>query len=124
MRSRTFILATGADDGAASATSGPVLGKLFAIKYMPGTIDTGATLTVTCVNADASSKPMLTKANAGTSNAWFYPLDIPHKVEDGGVLTATAGGDRVQPILDGILTVVIASGGNSKLGKAVVYYED
>ena len=124
MRSRTFILATGAASGAASVTSGPVFGKLFAIKYMPGTIATGATFTVTCAHSDASSKPLLTKANAGTSNAWFYPRDIVNAVADGAALTGTSGGDREKPIIDGILTVAIATGGNSKAGKAVVYYED
>jgi hypothetical protein len=124
MRSVTLDLTTHASTGAASATSRQVFGKLYAVKYEPGTIATGATLTLTCVHPNASSKPLLTKATAGTSVCWFYPLDIPHAVADGAVLTATAGGDRVQPILDGAITAAIASGDNSKVGRVVVYYED
>jgi hypothetical protein len=125
MREIFLRLATGASDGAAStsATTG-VLGKLYAIEYQPGTIDTGATLTVTCVGPNGSSKPLLTKATAGTSNSWYYPRDIPHAVADGAVLTASAGGDRVMPVLQGRPLAVIASGGNSKVGYCVLYYED
>jgi hypothetical protein len=99
-----------------------ILGKLYSIEYRPGTLDTGATVTVTC-EGDAS-KPLLTKATAGTSNLWFYPRDIVHAVADGAVLTGTAGGDRCQPILNGWIKVVIASGGVSMSGSLVVYYEE
>jgi len=122
MKEIILSIVTHASAGTASVTSeSPVLGKLYAIEYRPGTIDTGATVTVTCESA--SSKPLLTKATAGTSNAWFYPRDIVHAVADGAALTGTAGGDRDMPILAGNLKVTIASGGNSKVGSLIVYYE-
>lgn len=124
MRSVTLDLATHVSTGAASTTGRAVFGKLYAIKYEPGTIETGATLTVTCVHPNTASKPILIKASAGTSNAWFYPRDIVHAVADGAALTGTSGGDREKPILDGAITAAIASGGNSKTGRVVVYYED
>ena len=100
-----------------------ILGKLYAILYKPGTLDAGATITVT--SEGIFSKPLLTKANAGTADALFYPRDILHKVEDGAVLTATAGGDRVQPLINGTIRFVVASGGGTPLtGSIVVYYED
>jgi hypothetical protein len=108
--------------GDASAQSEAVLGKLYAIEYRPGSIVTGATLTVTCESD--SSKALLTKANAGTSNVVFYPRDLVHGVADGAALTGTAGGDRTLPILNGALKAVIASGGATKAGSAVVYYEE
>lgn len=118
-------LATGADDGAATTNApSPVLGKLYAIEYQPGDIATGATLTVTCIGPNASAKPLLTLANAGTSNIWLYPRDIVHGVSDGGVLVGTSGGDRACPILQGTPRAVIATGGNSKNGYIILYYDD
>ena len=124
MRTVTLDLVTHVSDGTASATSRNVFGKLYAIKYEPGTIDTGATVTVTCLHPNAASKPLLTKATAGTSIVWFYPRDLVNAVADGAALTGTAGGDRCLPILDGAITAAIASGANSKTGRVVVYYED
>jgi len=111
--------------GQSTTTALPsVIGELYAIKYMPGDIDTGATVTVTCVAGDGSAKPLLTKATAGTSNLWFYPRDLVHAVADGAALTGTSGGDRAKPLLDGQIKVVIASGGSVKTGSVTVYYED
>jgi hypothetical protein len=125
MKDIVLAITTHVSDGTATtlAPSG-VLGELYAILYVPGTIATGATVTVTCVGIDGSSKPLLTKASAGTSNTWYYPRDLVNAVADGAALTGTAGGDRCYPILAGVVKVAIASGGNSKAGKLVVYYED
>lgn len=122
MMKRQRISLTTDASGDAAVTGVAVLGKLYAIEYRPGTIATGATLTVTC-EAD-SSKPLLTKANAGTSNLWFYPRDLVHGVADGAALTGTAGGDRAEPILHGAPKVVIASGGNGGVGSVIIYYEE
>ncbi len=118
-------LSTGVADGAAT-TLAPhaVRGKLHAIEYQPGTIDTGATLTITCIGANGAEKPLLTKASAGTSNSWYYPRDLVHAVADGAALTGTSGGDRTKPILAGVVKAVIATGGNSKVGYVALYYED
>ena len=125
MRDIVLALNTHVSTGAATtlAPTG-VLGELYAILYVPGTIATGATLTITCEGIDASTKPLLTKTNAGTANVWFYPRDLVHAVADGTALTGTAGGDRCYPILAGVVKAVIASGDNSKAGKVVIYYED
>jgi len=124
MKQVILKLTTGAADGAASTEAAEVvIGKLYAILYVPGNIDTGATLTVTCTDFQSAAKPLLTKASAGTSNAWFYPRDIVHAVADGAALTGTAGGDRALPILNGRPKAVIASGDNSKTGYCILYYE-
>lgn len=115
---------TTAADGSATVKGFAVLGELYAIAYQPGTIDTGATVTITCDGPNGSAKPLLTKASAGTSNLWFYPRDIVHAVADGSALTGTAGGDRACPILAGVPKVVIASGGDTKTGYVILYYED
>lgn len=125
MKSVMITMTTGASSGAVTAVSpSSVFGKLYAIEYQPGTIDTGATLTVTCVGNNGASKALLTKATAGTSNLWFYPRDLVHAVADGAALTGTSGGDRALPILNGVINAAIASGANSKTGYCVIYYEE
>lgn len=127
MKYQTFSFTTNTA-GAATAGAGTstqqegIIGKLYAIKYVPTTIDTGATVTITC-ESNGYSKPLLTKATAGTSTVIFYPRDLVHGVADGAALTGTAGGDRALPILAGQIKVVIASGGGAKTGSVVVYYE-
>jgi hypothetical protein len=120
MRRQLLSLTTDAG-GNATAVGTNILGKLYAIEYRPGTIATGATVTVTC-EAD-TSRPLLTKSSAGTVNTIYYPRDIMNAVADGAALTATAGGDRCQPIMNGYPKVVIASGGNTLTGSVVIYYE-
>ncbi len=123
MKEMILSITTHVSAGTATVTGSPVVcAKLYAIEYRPGTIATGATVTVTCESA--SSKPLLIKATAGTANTWFYPRDLVHAVADGAALTGTAGGDRAMPILNGAPTVVIASGGNSKVGSLHIYYEE
>jgi len=121
MKSVLLKLSTGASDGAAT-TSAPsaIYGILHSIEYQPGTIDTGATIVVTCVGTNGASKPLLTKASAGTSNLWFYPRDLTHAVADGAASTT----DLTLPILSGIPKAIIASGGNSKVGYCILHYFD
>lgn len=120
MRAITVSATTNAG-GAGSAFGDAVVGKLYAVEYQPGSIDTGATITLTCESD--TTKPLLTKATAGTSNAWFYPRDLVHGVADGAALTGTSGGDRALPILHGRLKFTVASGGDTKTGKVVFYVE-
>lgn len=123
MMNRIVFPITTAADGSASVTANSTIGKLYAIEYQPGTIATGATVTVTCENG-AYSKPLLTKASAGTSNLLFYPRDLVHAVADGAALTGTSGGDRALPVVAGIVKVVIASGGDKTSGVMIVYVEN
>jgi len=99
-----------------------ILGELCGIAYLPGTTDTGATVTVTCEGAYTHT--LVAKATAGTANILFHPRELTHNPADGAALTGTAGGDRAEPCLDGYIKVVIASGGNATSGAVVVYYED
>ena len=116
-------------DGSGDATVGKgtssaqaaIYRKLYAIDYLPGNTDTGATVTVTC-EGDII-KALLTKASAGTANTRFYPRDLMNGVADGAALTGTAGGDRALPLLTGQIKVVIASGGAVKSGSVVIHYE-
>jgi len=126
----TFLtLNTHASLGTASTNdTSAILGKLYAVEYQPGTgstqIATGATLTLTCKGPNGTSKALLTKASAGTSDSWYYPRDLVHELTDGTALTGSAGGDRACPILQGVVNAAIADGGNSKIGYVAIYYED
>jgi predicted RecA/RadA family phage recombinase len=121
MKKQTISVTTIAD-GSGTGIGHSVFGELCAVEYQPGTIATGATITLTCDGV--GSKPLLTKASAGTAVAWFYPRDLVHAVADGAALTGTSGGDRTEPILSGVLKIVVASGGDTKTGKVIFYYED
>lgn len=85
-------------------------GLLIALKYTPGTLATGADLTIT---GESSGIPILTKANAGTSQVFFYPRAFPNAVADGAA--GTVATERI-PIKDERIKVVIAEGGNAGAG--------
>lgn len=107
--------------GAATVLGDAIYGEVCAVDYLPGTTDTGATVTVTSEGMVTTT--LLVKATAGTSNLRFYPRALVHKAEDGAALTGTAGGDRCEPLAVGQLKVVIASGGDTKSGSVIVHYE-
>ncbi len=125
MKDTVLKLTTVGATGAVTVKGEAVKGKLYAILYVPGTLDIGAGIVVTCESFQGASKPLLTLTNAGTANIWKYPRDLVHAVADGAALTGTAGGDRACPILAGNIQVVVSSGGATPLtGYVVVYYED
>ena len=71
MKRQLFPITTAADGsatvGQSTTTALPaIIGELFAIKYLPATIYTGATITITHVAADASLTPLLTTPDSGT----------------------------------------------------------
>jgi hypothetical protein len=126
MRNQTFSWTT---DAAGAATVGKgtstaqsaLYGKVYAVDYLPGTTDTGATITITCEGVITTTVHV--KASAGTSNVRFYPRIVVNGNTDGAALTGTSGGDRAQPLLNGQIKIVIASGGDTKTGSAVIHYE-
>lgn len=122
MRHMHFHLTTNGDGDASESGERTIQGKLYAVQYDPDEIATGATLTV--VATGHAEEPLLTKANAGTSAAWYYPRRVQHAVSDGSALTGSAGGDRCQPIIDGKLLVTIASGGDTKTGHVTVFWDE
>lgn len=85
-------------------------GLLIALKYDPGSLATGADLTIT---GESSGIPILTKANAGTSPVFFYPRAFPNAVADGAAGTVAT---ELIPIKAERIKVVIAEGGNAGAG--------
>jgi hypothetical protein len=119
MRQITFTWTTDASGDASVFGSASVLGEVIAVDYLPGTTDTGATFTLTSVGSVTTT--ILAKTTAGTSNVRFYPRIVVNGNTDGAALTGTAGGDRTPILAAGRLQVVIASGGNTLSGSAIVY---
>lgn len=89
-------------------------GFLVCIKYTPGTIDTGADLTIT---GEDSGIPILTITNAGTSVVFWYPRALINAVADGAAATNAS---EFIPIKDERIQVVVANGGNTKTGSIEV----
>lgn len=85
-------------------------GFLVVLKYTPGTLDTGADLTIT---GEDSGIPILTKANAGTTPVFFYPRALLNAVADGAESTNAS---EFIPIKDERIKVVVANGGNTLTG--------
>lgn len=85
-------------------------GFLVMLKYTPGTIATGADLTIT---GETSGVPIATITNAGTSNVFYYPRALNNLVADG---SAGSVGSEFIPIKDERIKVVIAQGGNGGVG--------
>jgi hypothetical protein len=85
-------------------------GFLVALKYTPGTLDTGADLTIT---GEDSGIPIMTKLNAGTSTVFYYPRALINQVADGAA--GASGVERI-PIRDERIKVVVAQGGNVLAG--------
>jgi hypothetical protein len=96
---------------------GPLRGRVHAIKYAPGTLDTGADLTIT---GETTGVPILVKSNAGTSTVWYYPRVIPNKNTDGSAFTDLAADIHV---LNERIKVVVAQGGATKTGTITVYVD-
>ncbi len=95
-----------------------VTGKILALKYLPGTIATGGDLTIT---GETSGVPILTKADAGTSNAWFYPRVLPNKVSDGSAFTDLA---EFVWVYEERIKVAVAQGGNGGAGSIEVLVDE
>lgn len=98
--------------GAATVYSGKMTGRLRGIKYMPGSsgLDTNADLTIT---SETTEQAILTKADAGTSTVWFYPVAPANKTADGAASTLT---EVPLFLIEERIKVVVAQGGNTKSG--------
>lgn len=122
MRQVTISWTTDGSGDATAYGNSSAIGEVVAVDYLPGTTDTGATITLTAEGNVTTT--VLVKATAGTSNVRFYPRILVNGNSDGAALTGTAGGDRTRVFVAGRLKAVIASGGAAKAGSAVVYVAD
>tara|TARA_R100000458_G_C8166599_1_gene168632 strand:+ start:321 stop:692 length:372 start_codon:yes stop_codon:yes gene_type:complete len=106
-------------DGSGDATvylGDKIRGFVMSIRYLPGTLATGADLTIT---GEDSGVPILTKANAGTSDVVFYPRALASQVADGA---NGSTGTELIPLVDERVKVVVAQGGATKAGTIKLVY--
>lgn len=87
-------------------------GYLVALFYKPGTLETGADLTVT---AETSGAPILTKVNLGTGNSFLYPRALPTNANSATGPLGTVPSERI-PLVNERIKVVVAGGGNALTG--------
>lgn len=85
-------------------------GFLVCLRYAPGTIKAGADLVIT---GETSGIPILTKAEAGTSVAFYYPRALLNAVADGAESTNAS---EFIPIKDERIKVVVSGGGSGGAG--------
>ena len=104
--------------GAATVYLGSRLrGRVHAIRYTPGTIATGAGLTIT---GETTGVPILVQAAAGTAVLWKYPRAFPNQNTDGA---AEADARCDIHVLNEQIKVVVASGGDTKTGSITVFID-
>lgn len=107
--------------GAATVYIGTkIRGTLYALIYKPGTLDTGADLTIT---TETTLQPILTKVNLGTGNSFLYPRAKPSIANDAtGGLNSTPSVPI--PIINERIKVVVAQGGNTLTGTIQAIIDD
>lgn len=120
---RHEVSITTATDGSGTGYTPIVSGLVQAIRYVPdGTTpyDTGVDVTVT---GDVSAIPVITVTDMGTGAANLYPRAATVTILNAAALYA-AGGTAVLdqiPVASERIKIVLAQGGNTKVGKFHVY---
>lgn len=117
---RISVTTDGSGDGSTTLAAPVTPGVVMAIDYLPGSIVTGATITITDEVPGGGSLTLLVKASAGTSNVRFYPRVLKNLNTDGSTIT----GQYDMPLVVGKLKLLVASGGATKTGAVVVHLMD
>ena len=108
-------------DGSGDATvylGSVIRGRIIAIKYEPGTLSTNTDLVIT---GETSAVAILTKANCGTSDVWFFPVAVASKVADGGASTLT---EVPVYLFKERVKVVVDEGGAAGLGAITLWVDE
>jgi len=96
------------------------MGNIKAIVYVPGTLDTGADITVT---GETSGIPIWAESDLGTSAITRSPRMATHTTA--GVAALYAGGGSAVlteiPVSEERIKIVIAQGGNTLTGTIYIY---
>lgn len=121
IRSDVIPLTTNAS-GVASGVTPDFTGMLEALVYVPGTLDTGADLTIT---DEVTGLAILTVTNAGTAVKQFTPRTPVVDVANAASLYA-AGGEPVEDrfAIVGRVKCAVAQGGNALSGSLYVIWDD
>ncbi len=114
-----IAITTDAGGGATVYLGSVIRGYLVALIYRPGTLDTGADLTVT---GETSGLPILSKSNLGTGDSYFYPRTLATRANSATGPLETIAQERIPLLLERI-KVVVAQGGNALAGTIEAIYE-
>lgn len=98
-----------------------VVGRLYAIQVVIGTLAATADLTIS-TQGHTAAKTLSTLTDVG-ADGLYYPRDLVHS-EAGAALTGTSGGDRALSLCVGIPRLVVAQGGDTKTGAVVLFWYD
>lgn len=104
--------------GAGSATSKAVRGYLVAVDYQDGSFDDGIDFTLDVINSEGAYN-LLTATNAN-DDLTYHPRG--DSCTTAGTVT-TGAADVFLPII-GQLKFTVASGGDTKTGAVLVFYEE
>lgn len=94
---------------------GPLL--LYAVEWIDGDLEDGVDATLSMTDTlSGVDKTLLTLTDAN-NDAWYYPQTPTHT----NAGAATSPVYFVPQVVEGTLKLVVASGGNAKSGKMIVY---
>jgi len=101
-----------------------ILGKLCAVKFQLGTLESGAAdVTISYTNSpDAVDVTLLTLTNV-SANATYYPR---HQVHNNAGTALTLDGTRIaydEPLVAGLIKVVVAGATGAQTGNVLLYVE-
>ena len=122
------VVLTGTTNGSGAATitsTNAHTGFLHSVQWIDGDLADGVdgVFSVTAASgAGGVAQTLLTLTDANI-DLWYYPRMVVHD-NTGTEVTYDATNQLYGPkaIINGILTLVIASGGDTKTGGAIVYY--
>ena len=114
----------GTTDGSGDLTvtgSRAIQGEICKVAWIDGTFDDGVDAVISVTGFDYD-ETILTLTNANSDKS-YYPRHVMH-TSAGADLTGTAGYDLTEPFVVGTPKLVVSSGGDTKSGGCVIYYED
>ena len=110
---------TGTTSGGGAATitaTRPVLGLLFGVEWIDGDLADGVDAVLSVVQTGSAVDQVLLTLTDANSDAWYYPRELEDDNAGAALSTYT------YPVVNGVMQLVIASGGDTKTGGCIVYY--
>lgn len=116
----------GTTDGSGDATiiaTRPTLGKLYAVEMVDGDLADGVDATLSAIRTGSGvNQTLLTMTNFNTDQ-WVYPRAGVHDLTGTALTYDSTQAVSEPPIINGVLQLVLAQGGDTKTGGCIVYVE-
>lgn len=114
-------LTTDASGNIAATSIGQAFGRIVAVEYDPGTLATGADITI----SDHLGAPIITLTDAGTAKRRFRPSAVVTANTGVAITAATTAVDVDRDIyVAGNVNVAVAQGGNTLTGTIAVIVDE